>query len=263
MAKNPILSLALILSLCLGYNNSPQPTIAAELAEIQRRGKLIVAVKDNLRPLGFTDAEGNLQGLEIDLARHLAAELLGDPNAVIFHPVANQDRLNVLLNDQVDLVIARLTVTPSRSRVVDFSNYYYFDGTGLITKDTSIQNLQSFKKIAHQTIAVLNNSSSIAVILHDLPHAQLIGVDSYQEAKHLLESNLVVAFAADRSILTGWVQEDPQYHLLPERLSGEPLAVAMLRGLQYEPLRQRVNQAIMSWQQSGWLQDRINYWGLP
>jgi len=40
------------------------PVQSAELDEIEERGKLIVAVKDNLRPLGFRDAAGNLQGLE-------------------------------------------------------------------------------------------------------------------------------------------------------------------------------------------------------
>ena len=38
------------------------PSSAAELKEIQRRGYLTIAVKDNLRPLGFRDAGGKLQG---------------------------------------------------------------------------------------------------------------------------------------------------------------------------------------------------------
>jgi len=52
--------------------------IAAEfnsLSEIQKRGKLIIGVKDNLPPLGFRDHNGNLIGLEIDMARELAKEL--------------------------------------------------------------------------------------------------------------------------------------------------------------------------------------------
>ncbi|MGL5192033.1 MAG: transporter substrate-binding domain-containing protein, partial [Chroococcales cyanobacterium] len=52
---------------------------AAELAEIQQRGQLIVAVKDNVRPMGFRAGNGNLQGFEIDIARRLAQELLGSP----------------------------------------------------------------------------------------------------------------------------------------------------------------------------------------
>ena len=262
MLKQRILNFSLALAL---VNTSlilitSSPTISAELAEIERRGKLIVAVKDNLPPLGFTDSEGNLQGLEIDIARHLAQELLGSSEAIIFQPVTNQERLDLLLQGKVDLIIARMTATVPRSRLVDFSRYYYLDGTGLITKDTSLQNL---KDITTQTVAVLNNSQTIAVVRNALPQAQLIGVDSYQEALSLLEAGTAIAFAADKSILTGWVQEYPQYRQLPERISGEALSIAMPKGLQYLDLQQQVNKAITTWQQSGWLQERLIYWGLP
>jgi polar amino acid transport system substrate-binding protein len=236
------------------------PVQSAELDEIEERGKLIVAVKDNLRPLGFRDAAGNLQGLEIDLAKHLAEELLGNPEAVVLQPVNNVDRLNAVLEGKVDLAIARVTATDSRSRLVNLSRPYYLDGTGLVTKDRSIAKLSD---VATGTIAVLNGSSTIAVVDYALPASKLVGVDSYQEARSLLESGEAIAFAADNSVLTGWVQEYPEYRLLPVRLSGEALCVVMPKGLQYNPLRQRVNGAIARWQASGWLAQRIAAWGLP
>lgn len=50
-------------------------------------------------------------GFEIDLARRLAQDLLGDPQAVRLVPLAHRDRLYALLNDEVDLVVAQLTAT--------------------------------------------------------------------------------------------------------------------------------------------------------
>ncbi|MEC4986293.1 MAG: transporter substrate-binding domain-containing protein [Oscillatoria sp. PMC 1068.18] len=251
--------LCLIAALSLPYLTA-SPTIAAELAEIERRGTLIVGVKDNLRPLAFTDATGNLEGLEIDIAKRLAAEILGSPDAIKLQPVTNQERLNAVIEGKVDLAIARVTFTESRDRLVDFSRYYYLDGTGLVTKDPAIQTLSDLQ---NRKIAVIRASSTIATIKYSLPKAQLIGVDSYQEAWQLLETGAANAFAADNSVLTGWVQGSPQYHLLPERLSGEPLAIVMPTGLQYASLRRKVNEAIANWQESGWLQERISYWGLP
>ena len=236
------------------------PTYAAELKEIQRRGQLIVAVKDNLRPLGFRDAAGKLQGLEIDLARRLAQDLLGKADAIELQPVANSDRLSVVLEDKVDLTIARVTATPSRSRLVDFSTPYYLDGTALIAKDTSGERLNT---VAKSKIAVLKGSSTIATVKYLLPNAELVGVDSYQQGRLLLEQDAVAAFAADASVLSGWVQEYPQYKLLPTLLSAEPLAVVMPKGLQYDQLRQRVNAAIRRYIAEGWLQQRAAYWGLP
>ncbi|MGL4882564.1 MAG: transporter substrate-binding domain-containing protein [Waterburya sp.] len=238
---------------------TPQLVFAEEWSEIQSRGELKVAVKNNLRPLGFTDQKGNLVGLEIDLARKLAEELLGNKKAVKLIPVDNQQRLQVVLNEQVDLAIARVTVTTPRARIVDFSPYYYLDGTGVITKNSQIENIND---LTRSKIAVFNNSATIAVIKNRLPQATLIGVDSYQAALKLMETQQADAFAGDRSILTGWIQEYPNYQLLPERLSGEALAIVMPKGLQYQELRSRVNRAITRWQQSGWLQKRVKHWGL-
>lgn len=239
---------------------APVPIRSAELKEIEQRGQLIVGVKDNLRPLGFRDATGSLQGLEIDIAKRLAEELLGKPGAVVLQPVKNIDRLNVVLEGKVDLTIARVTATTSRFRLVDLSRPYYLDGTSLVTKDASIIRLSD---AATKTIAVLNGSSTISVVKYALPSSKLVGVDSYEQARSLLETGGANAFAADNSVLTGWVQDYPQYRLLPTRLSGEALCIVMPKGLKYTQLQLRVNEAIARWQSSGWLSERAAAWGLP
>lgn len=255
--SHKFLSFSLVIGLVVSFGVAVS---SAELKEIEQRGQLIVAVKDNLRPLGFRDASGNLQGFEIDIAKRLAEELLGKPDAVVLQPVTNRDRLNVLLEGKVDLIIARVTATNSRARLVDLSRPYYLDGTSLITKDTSIAQLRD---VATKTIAVLKGSSTIPVVKYALPTSKLVGVDSYEEARSLLENGGANAFAADQSILAGWVQEYPQYRLLPVRLSTEALCIVMPKGLQYTNLQDRVNQAIARWQASGWLAERATAWGLP
>lgn len=239
---------------------APPASVSADLQEIQRRGYLMVAVKDNLRPLGFRTATGQLEGLEIDLAHRLAETLLGRADAVRFYPARNQERLRLLLDDEVDIVIARMTMTDSRSRLVDFSLPYYLDGTALVTRDPTIRRLAD---LAYRPVAVLQSSSTVAVLRSRLPTSQLVEVASYQEAREKLEQGQVSAFAADSSLLTGWVQEFPEYTLLPTRLSGDSLAVAMPRGTRYGSLRQQINRALDQWKEEGWLQERARYWGLP
>ncbi|USR90835.1 transporter substrate-binding domain-containing protein [Phormidium yuhuli AB48] len=236
-----------------------QSALAAPLSEIQRRGYLIVGVKDNLRPLGFEDEAGELQGFEIEIARRLAETLLGDTDAIQLRPVANRDRLPWLLANEVDLVIAQVSQTPGRSRLVSFSPPYYIDGTALITRQPEIRRLADLRQ---RRVAVLYQSSAIAVLRYQIPNLELVGVESYQEAYQKLEAGTVAAFAGDISVLSGWQQTHPAYSLLGDRLSSAPLSVMMPKGLQYEPLRQSVNGAIVRWQQEGWLEDRAREWGL-
>nr|WP_319423687.1 transporter substrate-binding domain-containing protein [Pleurocapsa sp. FMAR1] len=58
----------------------------------------------------FINKKGNLVGLEIDIAHKLAEELLGDAEAVEFLPVTNKERLQVVLDERVDMAIVDNTV---------------------------------------------------------------------------------------------------------------------------------------------------------
>jgi polar amino acid transport system substrate-binding protein len=235
-------------------------TLAADLAEIQKRGTIVIGVKENLPPLGFRNGQGELDGLEVELSRQIAEQILGDRQAVTLKPLLNRDRIPALLNDDVDLVIAQLTMTTDRARVVDFSTPYYFDGTALVTREAGLQTLRDLRG---KSVAVLQGSSAIAVLRSRLPNSQLVGVDSYAAAQAALQAGQVTAIAGDATVLTGWRQVDSGYRVLPQILSVEAIAVGMPRGLQYQPLRQAVNGAIAAWHRGGGLRDRVIHWGLP
>jgi polar amino acid transport system substrate-binding protein len=236
------------------------PASAETLKGIRQRGRMIVAVKDNTRPLGFKDREGRLQGLEIDIAQRLAAEILGQANRVDLVPVNNKDRLQVLFDRRVDVTIARVGVNRARSRVVEFSKPYYVDGTGVLTNQDQVKKL---KDLVGQPVAVIQSSSSLYPVAEQVPGVKLVPVGSYEAAKRLLDEGKVVAFVADYSLLVGWVQEFPQgYRLLSEKLNVESLAIAMPKGLQHRELREFIAGALDRWKKEGWLQERIRYWGL-
>jgi polar amino acid transport system substrate-binding protein len=230
---------------------------AAEWPEILRRGHLIVAVKENLRPLGFRDRQGQLQGFEIDLARQLAQDLLGDSTAVVLTPVLNQDRLKTVLEGDVDVAIANITTTDNRRRIISFSLPYYTSSTRLITQAPQIREPNDL-----QTIAVLQHSHNIAVLRSAFPTANLIGVGTYPEAMSYLAEGRADAFAGDQAVLTGWLQQNPAYRVLGPSLTRQSLAVALPKGLQYNSLLDKINQSLGQLSQSGWLEHRLQYWGL-
>ncbi len=257
---------------CLFLNAGTLSVNAASLKEIQQRGYITVAVKDNFPPLAFQDESGNLQGFEIDIARRLAKDLLAKPDTsnsdnsdkldrlVRLKPVSNLQRLKVVEKGKVDMAIAKVTATPSRQRIVNFSVPYYFDGGFIAIKDTSFQKLTDLK---NSKIAVLKNSSTIAPLRYYLPKANLIGVESYLEGERLVENKQVSAFAADVTSLSNWIKQNPQYRLLPTKISTQPLSVVMPKGLEYDELRRQVTQLIANYLESGWLKQRAEYWGLP
>lgn len=249
--------LLLTLWLCVFFSPSLK---SAEWEEIKARGKIIVGVKDNLPPLGFKDSQGNLQGFEIDLAHQLAEELLGDKEAVKFVPLLNQDRLNAVINHDVDLAIASITFNSSRQRLVDFSEIYYFSGTGIIVKKKPF--LTNIRDISGK-IGVLYHSRAIAEMKYHFPQLSLQGVSSYQEALELIEKREIEGLAGDIVILTGITQENSDYQLLTPIIGAYPLAIALPRGRQYQSLRNQINQVMRKLKQENWFLRKAEYWGLP
>jgi polar amino acid transport system substrate-binding protein len=235
------------------------PACAADLKTIRSRGHLIVAIKDNLRPLSWRNEQGEFQGLEVDIARRLATEILGQPDAVKFVPVSNADRLQLVTDDKVDVAIAGITATSARRRLVHFSPAYYLNGTSFITTQPQLEKPSQLKSL--KSVVALNGSFTIATLESALPNLKVVGVDSYAAAETQLAAG--ETFAANTSLLVGWTQAHPEYRLIPTQFNREPLAVAFPKGLQYEDLGLLVNRSLRQWQEDGWLQERATYWGLP
>lgn len=247
------------IALCsLESSQSLNQAIASEfhsLAIIQKRGKLIIGIKDDLVPFGFRDTNGNLVGLEIDIARELAKELNLSIELV---PLKNRDRLTVLQNTQVDLVIAQITVTNNRSRLVDFSLPYYTDSTIAIAKrGTTSQELSQPVRIG-----VLKNSAAIAVIQSKFPKAAIIGANSYTDGLAALESNKVKAFVGDRINLWAWLRSHPDYEIVSNNLETHSFAITLPRGLQHLELREQIFAIVNKWRRNGWIEERVKYWRL-
>ena len=253
--ENHLELLGLNKSVIASENNALITPEINTLDKIQKRGKLIIGVKDNLPPLGFRDRDGNLAGLEIDIAQELAKEL-NIPLELV--PLKNRDRLTALQNNQVDLAIAQITVTNNRSRLVDFSLPYYTDSTIAIAK----RGLNSQDLAQPIAIGVLKNSAAIAVIQSRFPKAAIIGASSYTDGLEALQLGKVKAFVGDRTSLSQWLTEHSDYEIIGQPLAVHSLAIALPRGLQHLDLRDRVFDIVEKWRKNGWLKEKINYWNL-
>lgn len=89
---------------------------------------LRVGVRDDIINFGFyNETTGKYYGLEIDLAAELAQRIGCD--GVEYITVTPDTRKDMLLNGEVDVVIATYSIAESREENFDFSAPYYFRGT--------------------------------------------------------------------------------------------------------------------------------------
>ena len=99
------------------------------LADIKKRGTLIVGSKADYRPFGYLDPSGKIIGFEPDLAADVAKRLGVKLELV---PVVASNRIQFLQQGKIDLMIATMSDTPERRKTVDIVDPdYYASGTNV------------------------------------------------------------------------------------------------------------------------------------
>src|SRR5436189_4129182 len=101
----------------IGLALAAAPAAAQTLEKIKQRGVLVVGTKADYQPFGFRDPSGAIVGFEPDLAMDVA-RTLGVKLELV--PVLSSNRIPLLSEGKVDLIIATMNDTPERHKLVDF-----------------------------------------------------------------------------------------------------------------------------------------------
>ena len=114
----------LLFGFALALLTVPASAQESLLDVVLKRDKLIVATYSTSPPLAYVDESGNLVGFEIDMAREIAKDLLGDPNKVEFVVVQSDGRFPAALSGKIDFGLCSTTITPDRAVRIAFTRPY-------------------------------------------------------------------------------------------------------------------------------------------
>lgn len=183
---------------------------ADKLQDVLARGHLIVGTGSTNAPWHFKDANNNLVGFDVDIARLVAKGLFDDPNAIEFVNQSGDARIPNLATDKVDLTCQFMTVTAGRAQQVEFTIPYYREGVGLLMLSNSkYADYAAMREAGSDvTISVLQN-----VYAEDMVHAALpeAVVDQYESVDLLyqaLNSGRADAAATDQSSLNWFMLQN-------------------------------------------------------
>ena len=140
---------------------------------IQAAGGIIAGVSLDIPGMGHKNPRtGRIEGFEPDVARAIAATLLGSPDRVEFRPVTDAARIPLLKGDQLDMVLSQLTITPDREEQVDFSIPYLVTREALLVPRGS--SIKGFDDLKGKRIAAVAGSISIRRMRASLPNETIV-----------------------------------------------------------------------------------------
>jgi len=99
--------------------------------KVMSRGKIVVGVKADYKPWGYRNTDGDIVGMEIDMANDVAAKMGVDIELVA---VQSSNRMQFLEQGKIDLMIATMSDRKDRRELVGIVGpNYYTSGTNVMS----------------------------------------------------------------------------------------------------------------------------------
>ena len=198
---------------------------ADQLADIKKAGVLRAAVIDQNPPFGLIDEKTKLTvGYDVDFAQAFA-DKIGVKLEIVGTNPAN--RIPLLQSGKVDLIVADLTNTAERAKVVDFSYTYFISGQQLLVPAASSDKLADY---ATNRIGAVKGTTGENNLKQKFPNVKAISYDDLPQAFQALRSGNVQAITQDGSVLVDGLARSPdkaKFKILPDFLSTELIGIGV------------------------------------
>jgi|AP12_2_1047962.scaffolds.fasta_scaffold00687_1 polar amino acid transport system substrate-binding protein len=214
---------------CAGMQQGSNSSSASPVLDrIQKRGELVVGTMGNMPPLNMTAKNGEIFGLEPDLAR-LMADAMNVKVKFVAKPFS--ELLPALQAGEVDMVLSGMTITPKRNMKVAFVGPYFISGKAFLTKVKTIAMAKEVDEIntPNTKIVALKDSTSQEFAEAVLDKTTLVTTGTYDEAVDMVLQDKVQAMIADYPICVVSVFRYPEAGLVSvvTPLTYEPIGIAI------------------------------------
>jgi polar amino acid transport system substrate-binding protein len=203
------------------------PASADTLQDVMESGTLTVGVKADYKPYGYLDSDGNIIGIEPDLAQDLADTLGVDLELVA---VVASNRMQFLDQGKIDVMIATMTDTAERRDVVNILNPdYYSSGTNIMARKSS--DFETWDDLDGAPVCGVQGAFYNRKTSEEFG-AEIVGFTGTSEALNALRQGRCAAFVYDDSFLNSRLQEDQwsDYNMPLETIDDAPWGVAVKHG---------------------------------
>ena len=219
---------------------------AAELTTVTA-GKLTMSTNAAFPPYEMTTDSGDVEGIDVEVAGAIA-EKLG-----LELQVDDMDFDAALLaaqNGKSDIVMAGVTVTDERQKVMDFSDTYAEGIQSIIVPENS--DIASADDLEGKTIGTQRGTTGYIYCTDDFGEDNVIAYDNGLTAVQALNNGQVDAVVIDNAPAKSFVEANPGLKILDTAYAQEDYAIGVAKG--NTALLDAINSALEELQADGTLQ---------
>lgn len=238
MKKSLFCLLTLLLTLgvftaCQTSSSDDSQSKARTVEEIKESGKIVIGVFSDKKPFGYVDSNGDYQGYDVYFGNRIAKDLGVE---VEYVPVEAASRVEYLVSNKVDIILANFTVTEERKEKVDFTLPYMKVALGVVSPDSEL--ITDVEGLNGKTLIVSKGTTAETYFTENYPDVNLLKFDQYSEAYNALLDGRGDALSTDNTEVLAWALENEGFSVGIESLGNiDTIAAAVQKG----------NQDLLDW----------------
>lgn len=182
-------------------------SLRAKSPTLRDKKRLRIGVRESVPLMGYRDPSTNERsGFEIELARAMAAELGFTEDKIEWVTVSTvPDRISALQNNRADMILANLSMTEEREKLVDFAGPYMLVPQAVMVRRDRTKPLETIADLRRPGVRVCTGTGSTsekALIAKGITPEP---VDSNTQCLDGLRSKKYDAYSTDLPILAGFL----------------------------------------------------------
>ena len=206
---------------------------ARTLDEIKEKGEVVIGVFHDRKPFDYLDTDGRYKGFNILYGDRIAKDLGVKAKYI---SVDTASRVEYLVTAKADIILADFSVTPERTKLVDFAMPYMKSSIGIISPDSAI--IRELKDLNGRTLIVTAGSVTEKYFRKYHPQVKLLPFDHTEETYKALQEGKADALAADNVEILIWARQNKGYTAGIEGIGDEDIVAAAV---------QKGNKTLLNW----------------
>jgi len=212
--------------------------------QIKERGYLIVGTEATFPPFEYYNENNEIVGFDIDIAKQIA-NALGVKLKVI--DTAFDGLIPSLLTKKLDIVIAGMTITEERAKVVAFSDPYFTAGQVVVVRKNS-EPIRTLEELKGKIVAVQLGTTGDLVVSDLKGVKEVRRFAKFTDAFLELRNRRVDAVVLDSAVAKAYVMSNPDLEITSDVLSSEQYGIAVRK--EDKDLLQFVNKVLADMKKS-------------
>jgi len=218
---------------CAAQAPAPEGALTGTLQKARSSGSVAIGYRESSIPLSYLSPRKEPIGYSIDICRAIVDAMsleVGRDLAIKWVPVTSENRIDAVVNGQVDLECGSTTANLERKKLVDFSPVIFVAGTKLMVRKGSP--IRSFRDLGGKTVIVTagtTNEKAIRDLVAKLKiPATIVTGSDHADSYAQLVGGKVDAFATDDVLLYGFITlnaAQDQLAVVGEFLSYDPYGI--------------------------------------